>query len=91
VYFVPAFSGLFAPYWRDDAKGVIIGLTQYSNKNHIARALLEATAFQTKEILEAMEKDSRVHLQRLKVDGGMSNSKVLLQIQSDLLNIPVSK
>jgi len=91
VYFVPAFNGLFAPYWRDDARGAIVGLSQYSNKNHIIRALLEATAFQTKEILNAMEKDSGVVLKKLKVDGGMTDSSLLLQIQSDLLGIPVVK
>ena len=71
IYFVPAFSGLFAPYWQSDARGVIVGLTRFINKNHIARAALEATAYQTREVLEAMEKDSGVTLTALKVDGGM--------------------
>mmetsp|Transcript_136 Transcript_136/g.178 ORF Transcript_136/g.178 Transcript_136/m.178 type:complete len:507 (+) Transcript_136:16-1536(+) len=89
VYFVPAFSGLFAPYWRDDARGVIIGLTQYTEKTHIARALLEAVAFQTKEIVVAMEKDSMQKLKKLRVDGGMTASRILLQFQSDILGISV--
>jgi len=91
VYFVPAFSGLFAPYWRDDARGVIVGLTQYTNKGHIARATLEAVCFQTREVLDAMYKDSGVALKRLKVDGGMTKSELMLQIQADVLGISVIK
>ncbi|MGC8721846.1 MAG: glycerol kinase GlpK [Caldisericaceae bacterium] len=89
VYFVPAFSGLFAPYWRSDARGAIVGLTRFSNKGHIARAALESTAFQTKEILEAMEKDSLIKLSRLKVDGGMVANELLMQFQSDILGVDV--
>ncbi len=89
IYFVPAFSGLFAPYWRSDARGVIVGLTRYVNKGHLARAVLEATAFQTREVLDAMEKDSGVHLTALKVDGGMVFNELLMQFQADILNVPV--
>ncbi len=89
VYFVPAFSGLFAPYWRSDARGVIVGLTRYSNKGHIARAALEATAYQTREVLEAMEQDSGVRLNALKVDGGMVYDELLMQFQADVLSVPV--
>ncbi|MFH1184781.1 MAG: glycerol kinase GlpK [Chloroflexota bacterium] len=89
VYFVPAFSGLFAPHWRADARGAILGMTRHTNKGHIARASLEATAFQTLEILEAMEKDSGVRLTELKVDGGMVVNELLMQFQADLLNVPV--
>jgi len=89
IYFVPAFSGLFAPYWRSDARGLIIGMTHYINKGHIARAVLEASAFQTKDILDAMEKDSGVQLKSLKVDGGMVRNELLMQFQADILNIPV--
>jgi glycerol kinase len=89
IYFVPAFSGVFAPYWRSDARGVIVGLTRYINKGHLARAALEATAYQTKEILDAMEKDSAVTLKALKVDGGMVVNELLMQFQADLLNVPV--
>jgi glycerol kinase len=89
VYFVPAFSGLFAPYWRSDARGVIAGLTRYANKGHIARAALEATAYQTLEVLNAMEKDSGVKLTRLKVDGGMTGNELLMQFQADMLGVPV--
>lgn len=89
VYFVPAFSGLFAPYWRNDARGVIVGLTRYVNRGHIARAVLEATAFQTLEVLEAMEKDSGVKLTSLKVDGGMVINELLMQFQADILGVPV--
>lgn len=87
--FVTAFSGLFAPYWIDDAKGTIFGITQYTQKGHIARATLEATCFQTKAILDAMEKDSGHALSELAVDGGMSNSDLAMQIQADLISIPV--
>lgn len=89
IYFVPAFSGLFAPYWRSDARGVIVGLTRYINKGHIARATLEATAFQTREVLDAMERDSGVQLSRLKVDGGMVGNDLLMQFQADILGVPV--
>lgn len=89
VYIVPAFSGLFAPYWRSDARGVIAGLTRYATRGHIARAVLEATAYQTYEILEAMESDSGIHLSALKVDGGMVKNNLLMQFQADLLNVPV--
>ncbi|MFO8036735.1 MAG: glycerol kinase GlpK [Anaerolineales bacterium] len=89
VYFVPAFSGLYAPYWRSDARGVITGLTRYVQKAHIARATLEATAYQTKEILEAMEADSGVPLKLLKVDGGMVVNELLMQFQADVLDVPV--
>lgn len=89
IYFVPAFSGLFAPYWRSDARGVIVGLTRYINRGHIARAVLEATAYQTREVLDAMEKDSGVKLQALKVDGGMVVNDLLMQFQADILDVPV--
>jgi glycerol kinase len=89
IYFVPAFSGLFAPYWRSDARGVIAGMTRYVNKGHLARAALEATAYQTREVLDAMEKDSGVQLTALKVDGGMVFNELLMQFQADLLNVPV--
>jgi glycerol kinase len=89
IYFVPAFSGLFAPYWRSDARGVIVGLTRYVNKGHLARAALEATAYQTREVLEAMEADSRVKLSVLKVDGGMVVNELLMQFQADMLGVPV--
>ncbi len=89
IYFVPAFSGLFAPYWRSDARGAIVGMTRYVNKGHIARATLEATAYQTREVLDAMEKDSGVSLKALKVDGGMVYNELLMQFQSDLVNVPV--
>jgi glycerol kinase len=89
IYFVPAFSGLFAPYWRSDARGAIVGLTRYINKGHIARAALEATAFQTREVLDAMVQDSGVALKSLKVDGGMVANELLMQFQADILNVPV--
>jgi len=89
VYFVPAFSGLFAPYWRSDARGVIAGLTRYVNKGHIARAVLEATAWQTKEVVDAMNADSGVELTSLKVDGGMVYNETLMQFQADVLDVPV--
>jgi glycerol kinase len=89
VYFVPAFSGLYAPYWKDNARGVIAGLTRYANKGHLARAVLEATAFQTREVLEAMEKDSGISLDTLRVDGGMVGNHLLMQFQADILNRPV--
>jgi glycerol kinase len=89
IYFVPAFSGLFAPHWRSDARGVIVGLTRYINKNHIARAALEATAYQTREVLDVMEIDSGVKLSALKVDGGMVYNDLLMQFQADILGVPV--
>ncbi len=89
AYFVPAFSGLFAPYWRGDARGVLVGLTRYVNKGHIARAALEATAFQTREVLDAMNADSGVDLTELKVDGGMIANNLLMQFQADILGVPV--
>jgi glycerol kinase len=89
VYFVPAFSGLYAPYWRSDARGVIAGLTRFANKGHLARAVLEATAYQTREVLEAMEKDAEIHLFSLRTDGGMVENDFLMQFQADILNIPV--
>jgi glycerol kinase len=89
VYFVPAFSGLYAPYWRSDARGVIAGLTRFANKGHLARAVLEATAYQTREVLEAMEKDSEIHLFSLRTDGGMVENDFLMQFQADILNISV--
>lgn len=88
-YFVPAFSGLFAPYWRSDARGVIAGLTRYVNRGHIARAVLEATAYQTREVLEAMETDSGEKLKELRVDGGMTNDELLMQFQADQLGVDV--
>jgi glycerol kinase len=89
MYFVPAFSGLFAPYWRSDARGVMVGMTRYINRGHIARAVLEATAYQTREVLDAMEIDSGVRLTKLKVDGGMVVNNLLMQFQADILNVPV--
>nr|XP_021151059.1 glycerol kinase [Columba livia] len=90
-YFVPAFSGLYAPYWEPSARGIICGLTQFTNKNHIAFAALEAVCFQTREILDAMNKDCGIPLHQLQVDGGMTNNKLLMQLQSDILCIPVVK
>ncbi|MEU7474974.1 glycerol kinase GlpK [Lentzea sp. NPDC042327] len=89
AYFVPAFSGLFAPYWRSDARGAVVGLTRFVNKGHIARAVLEATAFQTREVLDAMNADSGVPLTELKVDGGMVANELLMQFQADVLDVPV--
>ncbi len=89
IYFVPAFSGLFAPYWKSDARGVIVGMTRYVNKYHICRAALEASAYQTREVLDAMEKDSGVSLKALKVDGGMVFNELLMQFQADILGVPV--
>jgi glycerol kinase len=86
VYFVPAFSGLFAPYWKESARGVIAGLTRFANRGHIARAALEASAFQTREVIEAMEKDSQIALASLRVDGGMVANELLMQFQADVLN-----
>ncbi len=89
VYFVPAFSGLFAPHWRTDARGVITGLTRFANRGHIARAALEAAAFQTREVLEAMRADSQVALTKLRVDGGMVSNRLLMQFQSDIVDVEV--
>ncbi len=89
VYFVPAFSGLYAPHWKEDARGVICGLTRFATKGHIARAALEATAFQTREVLDAMAKDSGVAIAELRVDGGMVVNDTLMQFQADMLNAPV--
>lgn len=89
VYFVPAFSGLFAPHWRDDARGVLVGLTRYANKGHIARAVLEATAFQTKDVLDAMAVDMGSELTELRVDGGMAVNTLLMRFQADILGIDV--
>jgi glycerol kinase len=89
MYIVPAFSGLFAPYWRSDARGVMVGLTRYINRGHVARASLEATAYQTRDVLEAMIQDSGVELEVLKVDGGMVHNELLMQFQADILDAPV--
>jgi glycerol kinase len=89
IYFVPAFSGLFAPYWRGEARGVIAGLTRYVNKGHLARAALEATAWQSREVVDAMNADSGVDLTSLKVDGGMVYNELLMQFQADVLDVPV--
>ena len=88
-YIVPAFSGLFAPYWKSNARGVFAGLTRYVNAGHIARATLEATAYQSREVVEAMNQDSGVDLESLKVDGGMVGNDLLMQFQADLLGVPV--
>jgi glycerol kinase len=89
VYMVPAFSGLYAPYWKEHARGVIVGLTRYANKGHLARAVLEAVAFQTREVVEAMEQDSGIRLEELRVDGGMVANDLLMQFQADILERPV--
>ena len=89
IYFVPAFSGLYAPYWKDSARGVIAGLTRYANKGHFARAVLEATAFQTREVVDAMQDDSGTRLNVLRVDGGMIENDLLMQFQADILDRPV--
>jgi glycerol kinase len=86
VYMVPAFSGLYAPYWKESARGVIVGLTRYANKRHLARAVLEAVAFQTREVVEAMEQDSGIRLEVLRADGGMVNNNLLMQFQADILD-----
>jgi glycerol kinase len=86
VYFVPAFSGLYAPYWKDSARGVIAGLTRYADKGHLARAVLEATAYQTRDVVEAMEKDAEIKLKNVRVDGGMVGNELLMQFQSDILH-----
>ncbi len=89
VYVVPAFSGLYAPHWRADARGVIAGLTGFATAGHIARAALEATAYQTLDVLQAMERDSRIPIRTLRVDGGMVVNDLLMQFQSDILDVPV--
>ncbi len=89
IYFVPAFSGLFAPYWRSDTRGIIAGITRFTNKGHLARAVLEANAYQTRDIAMAMKKDSKVDLTLLKVDGEMVLNELLMQFQSDILDIPI--
>src|SRR5690606_268889 len=91
VYFVPAFSGLFAPHWDPSARGAIVGLTRYSNRGHIARAALEATAYQTREVVEAMEQDADIALKTLRVDGGMVENDLLMQFQADILGVPVTR
>jgi glycerol kinase len=89
MYFVPAFSGLFAPYWKSDARGVMVGMTRYINKGHLARAALESTAYQTCEVIHAMLQDSGMQLTALKVDGGMVANETLMQFQADMLGVPV--
>jgi glycerol kinase len=89
IYFVPAFSGLFAPYWRSDARGAILGMTRFIQRGHLARAVLEATAYQTREVVDAMQEDSGVKLSALKVDGGMVYNEMLMQFQADILDVPV--
>jgi glycerol kinase len=89
IYFVPAFSGLYAPYWKTGARGVIAGLTRYANEGHLARATLEATAFQTREVVEAMQRDAKIQLEVLRADGGMVDNDLLMQFQADILNLPV--
>ena len=88
-YLVPAFSGLYAPYWRSDARGVVVGLSRFINRGHIARASLEAAAYQSREVIEAMQADSGVELTTLKVDGGMVADELLMQFQADILDVPV--
>jgi len=91
VYFVPAFSGLFAPYWRADARGAIVGLSRFHTRAHLARATLEAIAYQTRDVAEAMEQDSGVRLEVLKVDGGVTANELAMQLQADILGVPVSR
>ena len=90
-YFVPAFSGLFAPYWRSDARGAIVGLSRFNTGAHLARATLESICYQSRDVTEAMEKDSGVHLEVLKVDGGVTANDLCMQLQADILGVPVSK
>ncbi|GAB2818480.1 hypothetical protein GCM10027022_05630 [Alpinimonas psychrophila] len=89
AYFVPAFSGLFAPYWRPDARGAIVGLTRFVTRAHIARAALESTAFQTRDVLDAINADTGIPLTELRVDGGMTANELLMQVQADILGVPV--
>ena len=91
VYFVPAFSGLFAPYWRSDARGVIVGLSRFNTNAHLARAALEAICYQSRDVAEAMAADSGVTLDVLKVDGGVTANELCMQIQADVLGVPVSR
>ena len=91
VYFVPAFSGLFAPHWRSDARGAIVGLSRFNTRAHLARATLEAICYQSKDVALAMESDSGVHLEVLKVDGGVTANDLCMQIQADVLGVPVSR
>jgi glycerol kinase len=91
MYFVPAFSGLFAPYWRSDARGVIVGLSRFHTREHLARATLEAICYQSRDVVEAMEKDAGVQLEELKVDGGVTSNNLCMQIQADTLGVEVSK
>ena len=91
MYFVPAFSGLFAPYWRSDARGAIVGMSRFNTKSHLARATLESICYQSRDVGEAMEKDSGVHLEVLKVDGGVTANDLCMQIQADILGVPVSR
>ncbi|MGN6780657.1 MAG: FGGY-family carbohydrate kinase, partial [Marmoricola sp.] len=91
LYFVPAFSGLFAPYWRPDARGAIVGMSRYNTNAHLARATLEAICYQTRDVADAMEKDSGVKLEVLKVDGGVTANDLCMQIQADVLGVPVSR
>jgi glycerol kinase len=91
VYIVPAFSGLFAPYWRSDARGIIAGLTAYANKHHLARAVLEAVAYQTRDVADAMARDSGKTITHMKVDGGMTGNTILMQFQADVLGVPVTR
>jgi glycerol kinase len=91
IYFVPAFSGLFAPYWRSDARGAIVGLSRYNTNAHLARATLEAICYQSRDVSEAMEQDSGVHVEVLKVDGGVTANDLAMQLQADVLGVPVSR
>jgi glycerol kinase len=91
VYFVPAFSGLFAPYWRADARGAIVGLSRYNTNAHLARATLESICYQTRDVVEAMRQDSGVALDELKVDGGVTANELAMQLQADILGVPVSR
>src|SRR5665648_580969 len=91
IYFVPAFSGLFAPYWRSDARGVIVGLSRFNTNAHLARATLESICYQSRDVSDAMEADSGVHLEVLKVDGGVTANDLCMQIQADVLGVPVSR
>jgi glycerol kinase len=91
VYFVPAFSGLFAPYWRSDARGAIVGLSRFNTNAHLARATLESICYQSRDVAEAMEQDSGVQLETLKVDGGVTMNELCMQIQADVLGVPVSR
>ena len=91
VYFVPAFSGLFAPYWRSDARGAIVGLSRFNTNAHLARATLESICYQSRDVAEAMEADSGVTLDVLKVDGGVTANELCMQMQADILGVPVSR